>query len=400
MLIEIFVAIILGIIAGIITGLTPGIHINLISLLVLSLSPFLLQFTSPICLAIFIVAMAINHTFLDTCPSIFLGAPDSDTVLSVLPGHRLLLQGKGYEAVFLTVVGSLGSLILSVALIPILIPTINIFYPIIEKYIGYILLVTVILLILREKGSRYWALLIVLMSGTLGIITLTTPNIKNPLFPLLSGLFGISILLLSYNNDVKIPEQRITTPSIDNKKGYQAIGVSVIASGLCSFMPGLGPSQAAILGSQLTRNLGDKGFLILVGGLNTVNMVLSFIALYILDKARNGAIVVVSKILETFNINYLILFVGCTLTVAGIATFLSLNIAKIFSKIISRINYKLVSLIIMILITILVIILSGGLGLLILFVSTCVGVIPSLKGIGKNHLMGCLLLPVILHFLL
>lgn len=400
MLTEIFVAIFLGVLAGIITGLTPGIHINLISVLVLSLSPFLLQFTSPICLAIFIVAMAINHTFLDACPSIFLGAPDSDTALAVLPGHRLLLKGRGYEAVFLTVIGSLGSLIFSVSLIPILIPTINIIYPLIQKYIGHILLVAVILLTLREKGSRYWALIVFLLSGTLGIITLTIPTLKNPLFPLLSGLFGISILLLSYNNNVKIPEQRITTPNISNKKGYQAIGTSVIASGLCSFMPGLGPSQAAILGSQLTKNLGDEGFLILIGGLNTVNMILSFVALYVLDKARNGAIVIISKILETFNINHLILFVGCTLTVAGIATFLSLNVAKVFSNIISRINYKLLSLIIIILITVLVIILSGILGLLILIVSTSIGVIPSLKGIGKNHLMGCLLLPVILHFLL
>lgn len=400
MLIEMFIALFLGILAGIVTGLTPGVHINLISLLVLSLSPFLIQFTSPICLAIFIVAMAINHTFLDACPSIFLGAPDSDTVLTVLPGHRLLLKGRGYEAVFLTVIGSLGSLILSVALIPTMIPVINKFYPLIQKYIGHILLFAVILLILRERGSRYWALLVFLLSGTLGTITLTIPILKDPLFPLLSGLFGISTLILSYNNNVKIPKQRITTPIISNKKGYQAIGTSVIASGLCSTMPGLGPSQAAILSSQLIKDLGDEGFLILVGGLNTTNMILSFVTLYTLDKARNGAIVIVSKILETFNMNYLILFVGCILTVGGIATFLSLSIAKVFSNMISRINYKLLSLIIIILITVLVIILSGILGLLILIISTSIGVIPSLKGIGKNHLMGCLLLPVILYFLL
>lgn len=400
MLIEMFIALFLGILAGIVTGLTPGVHINLISLLVLSLSPFLIQFTSPICLAIFIVAMAINHTFLDACPSIFLGAPDSDTVLTVLPGHRLLLKGRGYEAVFLTVIGSLGSLILSVALIPTMIPVINKFYPLIQKYIGHILLFAVILLILRERGSRYWALLVFLLSGTLGTITLTIPILKDPLFPLLSGLFGISTLILSYNNNVKIPKQRITTPIISNKKGYQAIGTSVIASGLCSTMPGLGPSQAAILSSQLIKDLGDEGFLILVGGLNTTNMILSFVTLYTLDKARNGAIVIVSKILETFNMNYLILFVGCILTVGGIATFLSLSIAKVFSNMISRINYKLLSLIIIILVTVLVIILSGILGLLILIISTSIGVIPSLKGIGKNHLMGCLLLPVILYFLL
>ena len=47
MLLEILIAIVLGCLAGIITGLTPGIHINLVALLVLSFSAFLLEITSP-----------------------------------------------------------------------------------------------------------------------------------------------------------------------------------------------------------------------------------------------------------------------------------------------------------------------------------------------------------------
>ena len=38
MLTEIFIAILFGCLAGIITGLTPGIHVNLISLLVGTIS--------------------------------------------------------------------------------------------------------------------------------------------------------------------------------------------------------------------------------------------------------------------------------------------------------------------------------------------------------------------------
>ena len=111
-MIEILFPLILGILAGTITGLIPGIHVNLISLLLFSFSSWLLRFFEISALFVFIVAMAITHTFLDFIPSIFLGAPDDDTALSVLPGHSLLLQGRGYEAVMLTLKGSFYSLFL------------------------------------------------------------------------------------------------------------------------------------------------------------------------------------------------------------------------------------------------------------------------------------------------
>ena len=113
MFLEILLAIFCGCCAGIITGIIPGIHINLVSLLLVSLSGYMLGFTSPLVLAVFIISMAVTHTFLDPIPSIFLGAPDADQALNVLPGHRLLMQGMGYEAVKLTVIGSLLSLILT-----------------------------------------------------------------------------------------------------------------------------------------------------------------------------------------------------------------------------------------------------------------------------------------------
>src|SRR3989338_7903949 len=128
---ELLIAILIGCFFGIITGLTPGVHVNLVAVLLVSLSGYFLGFTSPIVLCTFIVALAVTHTFLDAIPSIFLGAPDADMALNVLPGHRMLLQGMGYEAVKLTVVGSLMALIFTVILIPFALP----FVPAIHKLI-------------------------------------------------------------------------------------------------------------------------------------------------------------------------------------------------------------------------------------------------------------------------
>jgi len=344
--------------------------------------------------------MAITHTFLDTIPSVFLGAPDESTVLSVLPGHRMLLQGKGYEAVMLTVIGSLASLILVLAFFPLFATFMETIYNFLKTYIAYFLIAIVTFLILREKISKFWAFTIFFIAGILGLATLNIANLKEPLFPLLSGLFGISLLVTSINQNTKIPKQIISNPEIDTKLGYKATITSVFAGSVCSFMPGLGPAQAAILGTQVTKNLGDKGFLILVGGLNTVNIALSLLTLYILNKARNGAVLTVSRIMENYNFYHLLLFIAVALIAAGIPTILATKITKKFSKFIEKVNYKILCLSIILLIVILVTLVSGFLGLLILIISTFVGMLPSLKGIGKNHLMGCLLLPVILFFLL
>ncbi len=83
----------LGIITGALTGLTPGIHINLIGVSLVSLSSSV--FINPFYLVTFITSLAITHTFIDFIPSIFLGCPDTDTELSILPGHELLKKGHG-----------------------------------------------------------------------------------------------------------------------------------------------------------------------------------------------------------------------------------------------------------------------------------------------------------------
>jgi putative membrane protein len=255
-------------------------------------------------------------------------------------------------------------------------------------------------LILKERKSKIWALIIFILSGVLGIVTLNMNKLSSPLFPLLSGLFGISMLTTSLLEKVNIPKQKIEKVKLDKKQLTRSLSSSLISGSLCSFLPGLGPSQAAILGSQFTKKIDSEGFLILIGGLGTINMVLSILGLYIIDKARNGAIVAVSELIGEITLNHLILFLGVALVAAGIATFLTINFTKIFATLISKINYKLLCICVIIFVTVLVAIISGPIGLLILFVSTALGIIPAELGIGRNHLMGCLLLPVILYFIL
>ena len=178
-------ALVLGVNAGIITGLIPGVHANLVSVLLVSFSPLLLIYTSPIVLAVFIISLAITHTFLDAIPSIYLGAPTDAQALNVLPGHRLLLKGLGHNAIIYTVIGALGSLLLSVLLFPIFIISMEKLTSIVSVIVAYLLIGVMAYMILKDQGKRLKALVVFLLSGALGLLVFSIPNLKQPLFPLL-----------------------------------------------------------------------------------------------------------------------------------------------------------------------------------------------------------------------
>lgn len=236
-MIEYILALLIGIFAGTISGLLPGVHINLVSaLLVGSLGYF--SGLQPLVLVIFIVAMTITHTFLDFIPSIFLGAPDEDSVLSVLPGHELLLKGKGYEAVVLTLYGCLLGLALSLLFVPIFIFIFTKIYFYLKFVMFFILIFTNLYLLFKEKTSKTLAFVVFMLSGFLGLITLNLP-LDQALLPLLSGLFGSSSLITSIFKKEKLPKQKITEVKM-NKKEFIKPGIaSILVAPLCSFLPAI-----------------------------------------------------------------------------------------------------------------------------------------------------------------
>ena len=403
MIIEILIAIVCGVLAGVVTGLIPGVHVNLISLILISLSSVLLGITSPIVVSVFIIAMSVTHTFLDTIPSTFLGAPDSATALAVLPGHRLLLDGKGYEAVKLTVIGSLLCLILTVFLIPFLIPLVPVIYEFLKTKMAWILIVVVLFMILKDwkMDKVMWNTIIFFLSGALGLIVLNIHNMKQPLFPLLSGLFGVSALLMSLSTNPKIPEQSITeTIQVEKGKTARALVGGTFSGIITGFFPGLGAAQAAVIAMQIVGNIGEHAFMIMIGGISTVNFLFSIATLYTLQKARNGAIVAVLELVKQINYQEMMIFLAVALIVGGVATFLALKITKIFARMVSKMNYKIVCCSIIVFILILTVFFDGFLGLIILSISTALGMIAPLKNVKRSNAMGCLLLPVILFFIL
>jgi putative membrane protein len=395
MLIEIILFLVFGIFAGTVTGLIPGIHINLIGAILVSLSVSLFYSVNSIYIVVFIVTMAITHTFVDFIPSVFLGCPDTDTELSILPGHELLKQGKGYEAILLTCYGSLAAIFI---LVLIFLPSVFVIsktYDFVKPFIPYLLILISSVLIFSEK-KKFFALLVFLLAGFLGWSVLNmTENSEKLLLPLLTGLFGGSSLLISIKNKFEIPKQKIT--KVKTKILKPLIG-AVIASPLCSFLPGLGSGQAAIIGNSVSKT-DKKGFLILLGATNTLVMGFSFITLYIISKTRTGAAVAVQQILGNLSLNILIFILGIILISGIISFFLTIFLAKFFSQKIENVNYTYISLITLLLLVIVVLLFSGFIGLAVLIAATFTGIYSISLGVRRTNMMGCLLIPTIIFYL-
>ena len=410
MLLEIILFAFVGILAGVFTGLMPGIHTNLIGSILVASSITLSGLIQPVYLIVLIVAMAITNTFIDFIPSIFLGCPDTETELSILPGHEMLREGEGYQAIMLTNYGSLAAIFIVLLITPIaflflpqfqnlLLTKIQI--PLL-KFIPEIPLMALILifvvgtLIFSEK-RKYLALVIFCLTGVLGLIVLNLNSLKEPLLPLLSGLFGASSLITSIKTKPKIPEQNITQVRLNKKVLMPLIGAT-IASPISSLLPGLGSGQAAVIGSSITKT-NQKGFLVLLGATNTIVMGFSFVTLYLISRTRTGAAAAISNLLGQFSFQLLALILIVTLFSGIISFFLTEKLARSLSKKISKVNYSKVSWITLAILTGVIFIISGFLGLVVFAISTLTGIYCISYEVRRTHMMGCLLIPTIITYL-
>ena len=397
----ILLALLLGCLAGIVTGLTPGIHTNTVAALVLAGLPFLSAHFSLIALGVFLTVMVIVHSFLDFIPSIFLGAPDEgETSLSVLPGHKLLLEGQGYKALKLTVVGGVGAFVIGLITLPLFFILVKYGYQNLSIAIAPIIMIFSAFFILIEKSLKHkvWALIIFLMSGVLGLLCLNTLSIKEPLFPLLAGLFGISTMVISMESHTRIVEQKIDrSVSIGGKQNLLSYIKATLCSSLMSVLPALGGAQATILAQALTKKKSGEEFLVIVGGINTVSSLFVLATLFLIGRARTGVIAVMKQFLQLDFSGFAILL-AASIAAVGISVILTLYLGRFFANRISKINYRKLSLGIIAFICILVTLFSGPAGLFVLSISTAIGLIAPRVGIKRIHAMGVLVLPVFRYF--
>lgn len=206
------------------------------------------------------------------------------------------------------------------------------------------------------------------------------------------------MLLISINQNTKIPKQNLIFKKIKLKKLLKPLSGALIASPLCGFLPGLGGGQAAVIGNQISKT-NEKDFLILLGAVNVFVMGLSFVSLYSISRTRTGAAAAIQTLIGTVNSNVLILILIVCLISGIVSFFLVKKLSITFLRIIEKINYKKLSIATIIFLSFLILIISGILGLIVFFISTATGIYCIFLNVKKTQMMGCLLIPTIILYL-
>lgn len=435
---------VMGVITGIATGLLPGLHVNNIALILLSLSgaiiagfSFLFEYGISeqfilLLICVYIISCSLAHTFLDCIPSTFLGAPDADTALSVLPAHSLLIEGKGYEAVALSAMGSYGAIIFCFLLLfPIrfLIGKPIMFYETLREVMLFVLIAISILMIGTEKGKiddfckkgiapsvvgMLFATFVFFLSGFFGLIifeiSIDSPiGLSSPvLFPALAGLFGTPTLLTSLMTKPNIPKQIIEEPVLDKKTKRSSI-ISIITGSfggiLVSIIPGITSATGTILAMNIRGESNKRQTIITLSAVNTACAFFVVVVMFIILRSRSGATLAAMELIAVeewttllmpANLAYLLiaLLLGGTLSY-----FLTLKVGKIFASHFASVPYALIIKLTISLIVILVFLFTGVIGILILIVATFIGLLPVEWGVRRSHCMGILLIPIILYFI-
>lgn len=388
----------LGIGVGVFAGLLIGIHPNTISAFMLSISATLLSLFPIQAVVVFLVSMAISNVFLSIIPNIFIGMPDSDNVLSVLPGHRYLLEGRGYEAVYLSVIGGVGVIILSILLLPVLFFILPFTYLFVKGYIAWALVFVVLMMVMTEKGwKKLPALIVFILSGFLGWLSFSPPfSSQHILFPLLTGLFGISLLIIGGFSKNKIPPQVFHLPRLSRSAAGSGISKGFFSGLIVGILPGIGPSQAGVVVHQFSRKRKMNEFLIALGGISAVSTLFSLLSLYLIQKPRSGVAVAIERIAGGIDFNGFLLLVATSLFVTGISVIITLKLAKGFAGFIQKLDYNLLVKTILLFLIAMTFALTGPFGLLVLTTATAIGLLGPLLHIKRTHAMGCLILPIIL----
>ena len=382
----------LGLFTGFITGLIPGLHPNTVFILSLSL-PFLLPENQIIYSLVFIVSLSISNTFTDFIPTIIFGAPEPDSCLSVLPSHKLLLQGKGYEALFLTTLGGFGVTILTILTLPLLIFSLPHLYTLLSPVLHFILVFIAIWMIVSEK-NKMMAFLSFFLSGLFGLISLHSLPSQTSVFPALTGLFGASALLITLKTKPFIPEQKTETAKENHTKGILTGWLAGFFAGL---FPGIGSAQSGIIASQILK-ARRKDFITAIGGINTANIFFTFVVFYTLNKTRSGAAWIISQITTLVSPADLLLITLTAAITCFLSVILTLKTGKYIVKKAYTINYTKLNTLTLLLISLLVFLFTGFIGLFIMLIGTLLGIFTILSGIKRTHLMGFLLVPTILYF--
>ncbi len=387
-----------GVVLGTCSGLIPGLHANNFALLLAAVAPSIPA--DPLFVGVAMLAAGVVHTFLDIVPALALGVPDAAMAIAALPGHRLVLAGRGREALRLSAVGS--ALAVAIA-VPLAIPITWFMlqsYPLIRANLWVVLGLVVCFLVLTEStpqaalaGLFAFGLAAVLGWFTLDVSFVAPLGSGSMLTPLLTGLFGAPILIDAMGGDGVPPQADATLTMARRDLGLTA-GAGSLAGAIVGYLPGISAAIASVLALPAVPNRDmDRGFIVATSGANTANTVFALFALVALGTPRTGVMVAVDTTGVPLDLWVLL---PAVLVGAACGFGFVVVIGDWYLRIVGNMEYTRVSIGLLIFLAGLSLAFTGWFGVVVFVVSAVIGLVPTRFGARRVHLMGVLIGPLML----
>lgn len=390
-------AVLVGASLGVISGLIPGLHANNFALLLAGIAPSVPA--DPILVGVAMLAAGVVHTFVDVVPALAIGVPDADTAVTALPGHRLVLEGRGPEAMRLSALGSVLAVALAVPMaIPLTIAIQAVYEPLMAS-IDLVLAAVVAGLIVAEPTRRgqLAAMVAFGLATALGVATLDLEpaaplDAGGMLSPLFAGLFGAPTLLEALRGRGP-PEQR--TPVLHTSRRLVAItaGAGALSGAVVGFLPGISAAIAAVGVLALVPGAGDRGYIVATSGVDTANAIYALFALVAIGQPRSGIVVAYQELGVSADLGIL---VPATLLAGGIGYFAVVGLGDRFLQAIDTVDYGRVCLALLVGLAGLSFLFAGAVGVIVYGLATAVGLVPLRADCRRVHLMGVLMGPMLL----
>lgn len=436
---------VLGALVAVPISVVPALHIyNVAGFLILgtaALGPIM----PPEHLAMLFLGMVTAYAILNTIPSIFFSTPDESLVFIVLPGQKYLMQGRGYEAVALTGIGSLGGvavLLLLTPLAPHLFPALR---AILQRHLHWILWTVIAFMVMSEwpKGSdrapagwrRWWdgwrnlvaGLATFVLSGLLGFVLMYRSILPvhaayQNLLPAFVGLFAVPWVLQNLLARVELPPQHIAS-DVDAPVGLVGRGVFAGALGglFAAFFPVVTGGIGGLLAGHATAQRDDRLFILSQGASKVVYYVGGFLLFFVpgLYLTRGGMAWMLSTLWQSYTPQSYYLAVAAVLLSGVLSYFLLLALTRGVVRVMGSIRYRSLSIVVLVVLIVVVMVVpalgeyiggrsagpvpAGNIlqatlgGLAICAVATGIGLIPVLWGARRMNAMGLLLLPIALN---
>jgi len=384
-----------GIALGTVSGIVPGLHANNFALLLAAVAPSIPGPARYVGMAM--LAAGVVHTFLDVVPALALGVPDPAMAATSLPGHRLVLQGQGREALRLSALGSGLAVAFAVVLAVPMTATMERAYPTIRANLTVVLAAVAGLLVLTERTgrARVGAALALGASGVLGLLTLHLPAegvfpAGDMLAPLFAGLFGAPILLEALGGE-GVPPQ--AGPEVTTTRRFVAAValVGTLAGAVVGYLPGISSAIAATAALVVVPSRGPRPFVIATSGVNTANTIFALFALVSLGTPRTGVLVAFDDTGAPLVLPMLL----CSVAIAAAVGFvLVVTLGDRYLAAVGRVDNTRLCVAVLGLLCLLVTGLAGPLGLGVFCASAVVGLAPARFGARRATLMGVLLVPL------